>query len=406
MIPIFPKLNASVFATSALFAAKPAAQFLFSPVVAGFVDKHSMLLLMVGLVLESCSTLVFAFTFDYGYWLAARGCQGVCSALIMSSAFLRVQQLHQNDDAGLGISMGIVTTGIYGGYLIGPPIGGVLFDLAHWIPFITCSTLIGMVFGLACVLHATTKADQAFRSSLGGIIPTTEADDKSLSQKVCGLMSDKHIVVTLLALFCANGAQACIESTLGQYLEDTKDLSATQVGLIFISCSAPGLLCAKLSGSLGNRFGRWKIILIGMIIEGLFFALGPKELLWIEIISLFGMGAGMGLVDGCIPALLAQVSSMSHGGTGVVYSLQNAAIQLGFVFGPMVGSTIYESTSFQIMSIALGAFMVSVAPLMLFNKDLPLADTELSACDDDSEVHHPCLPRPPLHLRNSDDSLP
>ena len=90
----------------------------------------------------------------------------------------------------------------------------------------------------------------------------------------------------------------------------------------------------------------------------------------------------MGLVDGCIPALLGQVcsadSSMSHGGTGVVYSLQNAAIQLGFVFGPMVGSAIYESTSFKIMSIALGAFMVSVAPLMLFNKDLPLADTELS----------------------------
>ena len=69
---------------------------------------------------------------------------------------------------------------------------------------------------------------------------------------------------------------------------------------------------------------------------------------------------------------------MSHGGIGVVYSLQNAAIQLGFVFGPMVGSAIYESTSFKIMSIALGAFMVSVAPLMLFNKDLPLADTELS----------------------------
>ena len=255
MIPIFPKLNASVFATSALFAAKPAARFLFLPVVAWFVDKHGMLLLMTGLVLEACSTLVFAFTFDYGYWLAARGCQGVCSALIMSSAFQRVQQLHQNDDAGLGISMGIVTTGIYSGYLIGPPIGGVLFDLAHWIPFITCSTLIGMVFGLACVLHATTKADQAFRSSLGGIIciSTTEADDKSLSQKVCGLMSDKHIVVILLALFYANGAQACIESTLGRYLEDTKDLSATlptQVGLIFISCSAPGFLCAKISGSL------------------------------------------------------------------------------------------------------------------------------------------------------------
>ena len=37
----------------------------------------------------------------------------------------------------------------------------------------------------------------------------------------------------------------------------------------------------------------------------------------------------MGLVDGCAPAMLAQVNNMSHGGTGVVYSLQTAAIQLG-----------------------------------------------------------------------------
>ena len=244
VIPIFPNLDASIFATSGLFAAKPAAQVLFSPVVAWFVDKHGMLLLMIGLVIEACSTLVFAFTFDYGYWMAARGCQGVGSALIMSSAFLRVQQLHQNDDAGLGISMGILTTGIISGVTLGPPIGGVLFDLAHWIPFITCSTLIGMVFGLACLLHATTQADRA------SVRPLVVADDKSLNQKVCGLMRDTHIVVTLLALFCANGAISCIESTLGQYLEDTKGLSATQVGLIFISCSVPAFLCAKVSGSL------------------------------------------------------------------------------------------------------------------------------------------------------------
>lgn len=48
---------------------------LASPVVGLFVDKYGMWLLMIGLLVESGSTIVFAFTFDYGYWMAARGCQ-------------------------------------------------------------------------------------------------------------------------------------------------------------------------------------------------------------------------------------------------------------------------------------------------------------------------------------------
>jgi len=408
VIPIFPDLGASTFATSALFATKAAVQVLASPVVGLFVDKYGMWLLMIGLLVESGSTIVFAFTYDYGYWMAARGCQGIGSALIMSSAFLKVQQLHPDDDAALGISMGLVTTGIITGVTLGPPIGGILFDIEHWIPFIFCSSLIGAVFVLSCILHFRTSGDDKTDSSSrslqaqmehstsstcatdhtdGSSSLTDGVEEKSYSnsnieektymQKVCGLLCDKHITVTLGMLFSANAAISCLESTLGKFLEDEMNMSATQVGLVYISTSVPSVVCAKLAGSLGNRYGRWKIVLIGMCLQGAFFTIGPKDLLWVEFVSLFGLGMGMGLVDGCAPAMLAQVNNMSHGGTGVVYSLQTAAIQLGFLFGPLVGSAIYELTSFQEMSILLGGFMVLVSPLMLINSGLPSVYVEV-----------------------------
>ena len=80
----------------------------------------------------------------------------------------------------------------------------------------------------------------------------------------------------------------------------------------------------------------------GMLIQGSFYALGPKDNFIVVIISLVMLGLGMGLVDGCAPALLAQKSEMSHGGTGIIYTMNTMAVQFGFVCGPIVGSGIME----------------------------------------------------------------
>ena len=70
----------------------------------------------------------------------------------------------------------------------------------------------------------------------------------------------------------------------------------------------------------------------------------------------------MGLVDGCSPALLSDVGQLYHEGTGVVFTLQTAAIQLGFIAGPVCGSALMQHYDYQTMSVALGALMVLFAP--------------------------------------------
>lgn len=51
------------------------------------------------------------------------------------------------------------------------------------------------------------------------------------------------------------------------------------------------------------RFKRWRVITAGMLIQGGFFALGPKGVVPILVISLLGLGLGMGLVDVRGPSL-------------------------------------------------------------------------------------------------------
>jgi len=190
--------------------------------------------------------------------------------------------------------------------------------------------------------------------------------------KIKKLLTDKYIMVTLLALFCANGAISCLEATFGNYMEDQFGFSVQQIGMLYVIGAVPSVIGSKIAGGLGNKYGRWKVVMAGMIVQGSFYALGPKTSFAVEVISLVMLGLGMGLVDGCAPALLAQRSEMSHGGTGIVYTLNTMAVQCGFIFGPLVGSAIMEHYGFAVMSAILGGFMVLVSPTMLVNKDMPM----------------------------------
>lgn len=143
------------------------------------------------------------------------------------------------------------------------------------------------------------------------------------------------------------------------------------MGLIYVTTALPSVICSYLAGDIGNRFGRWVVICGGMVTQGAFFALGPKDLLWVEFVSLVGLGVGMGLVDGTAPSLLAQIVELFHGGTGVVYTLANAATQIGFFVGPVGGSAIMQASSFQVMSLVMGGAMVLYAPSMLVCRSVP-----------------------------------
>lgn len=239
-VPIFPELGASTFATGALFSAKAALQIVSSPFVAMFVDSAGLSLLLIGVLVESLSTLVFAFTDSYGWWFGARAVQGVASALILASGFLHVQQLHQGNQKAVGVAMGIVTTGIIGGVTVGPPMGGILYDISTGLPFFVTAGLIGVTFLCAMGYYCTLAPQQPSKQA-------EEPQGESVAGVACDLLRDKHIASTLVAVFIANAAISCLESTLGNFLERHMGFSSTGTGLIYVVTAVPSVVAAKLA---------------------------------------------------------------------------------------------------------------------------------------------------------------
>ena len=386
-IPIFPNLktlwNVTDVEVGMLFSAKAAVQILSSPLIARVVDGWGLTPLILGLLVELVSSVGFTLSDSYGFWFGMRALQGVASAAILSAGFSHVQQLYAGDSNALGHAMGTVTTGIISGVMAGPPLGGELYEVGKNVPFFFCAGVVGAAVLLAVVYdrglrttarrEADVKGDQ--KGDVGGEAKvagggSSEGEDEGTLKKICELLRDKHVLVVLGSLMTANAAISCLEAMIGLFLKEEHGMSEGEVGLMYIATALPSVLGSKLGGWMGNRVGRWKTILVGMVLQGSFYALGPKSLLSVVVVSMAGLGLGMGLVDGCAPAMLSEVGQLYHGGTGVVFTLQTAAIQLGFVLGPVGGAAIMQSTDFQMMSIVLGAIMVLYAPLLTINSGI------------------------------------
>ena len=96
--------------------------------------------------------------------------------------------------------------------------------------------------------------------------------------------------MTLLALFSANAAISCLEATFGLYMQSQFEFSVPQVGLLYVVGAVPSVIGSKVAGPMGNSYGRWKVVMLGLVTQGLFYALGPKSNFAVEVISLIFLG--------------------------------------------------------------------------------------------------------------------
>jgi F0F1-type ATP synthase assembly protein I len=79
--------------------------------------------------------------------------------------------------------MSIVTTGIISGVTFGPPIGGLLFDIHHSVPFFFLILLIGIAMAGVIVLQRRLEASGALNSITAGPVGTL------VSARMCGRAS-------------------------------------------------------------------------------------------------------------------------------------------------------------------------------------------------------------------------
>jgi MFS family permease len=253
-----------------------------------------------------------------------------------------------------GRAFGYMQASNMAGMLIGPAVGGLiaLFNL-------------GVVFTIAAALSALT------------VLALATLPDARAQATVEIPARPVHIARALLPLLLLGaGTSYMVGSfdTIWSLYLTYRGATTFAVGLSFAAFALPAMLLSGYAGSLGNRVGTRRIILVGLISTAFFAALYPfiASVPWL---------IGLGLIEGMftisgVPSIMAEVSGLSEPGqfarTQAVFQTVQTAVQIA---GALVAGALFTlSPTYAFLSIAavclLGA-STALVPRAVFMRVAP-----------------------------------
>jgi len=349
VIPILPQVfsknDFSERDIGYMFSSKPAMQFITNIFMGAIVDKCGANSVLFG------TTLVLALStglfinglqrtsdgdLDYGYemCIAARSVQGMASSGIMAGGMALIAENH--DLSIHGKAMSIAVSGIAGGIVFGPPLGGIISHCVHiYTPFYIVLGILIINLLAQCHYHYKRRksdSQKALLTSYGTFMDSKGADfhpdfhgfeesntiDFQVNQTggENGSENEEHspciaftsslrllrytqisIVVlgSTLGCFSIGGMMAVI---LPLFLIKEYKYGKLDQGIIFATVTVSYLFATPVSGVLSDIVKKWKIIGLGAIFTGIgMILLYWSQYLEIVIIGLLFTGAGVAFVE-------------------------------------------------------------------------------------------------------------
>jgi EmrB/QacA subfamily drug resistance transporter len=259
-----------------------------------------------GIALFTIASLLCGLATSIYELIAFRALQGIGGSILMALSFAIVGDLVPKDK--IIQSMGILTAMLPIGFALGPSIGGFLISLFGWRSIFFLNIPIGILaFLFVMKLPAIPITEKVLKFDVRGmlvltatlicyVLSVTLAEDQGLSYTVISLaiatiigvmaflLLEKHSAYPLVDLnmfrntiFSASLAISVLLYTvitgavviLPFYLQQAKGFSTTISGLLMMSGPISCALFTPVSASLSKRFGKFIIMMFGILALGL-----------------------------------------------------------------------------------------------------------------------------------------
>lgn len=139
VVPFLPvhaeSLGASQSEIGLLFSSYALSLFVATPFFGALADKMGRKkLLVLGLMALAVTTLIYAFATSFWVLVLARLLQGFAAAIPWTAGLALLAEVFQKEERGK--ALGLAMSGQAGGVLLGPPIGGWLYEFGGYhFPF-------------------------------------------------------------------------------------------------------------------------------------------------------------------------------------------------------------------------------------------------------------------------------
>ncbi|MDO6405883.1 MFS transporter [Pantoea phytobeneficialis] len=225
-----------------------------------------------------------------------------------------------------GWALGMLSSGIMAGNVVGPLLGGVLPPL---IGIRHTFWLTGAVIFLA-FLATTFLLKEAPRQAKKAV-QSSSADEKAVNLPVVRLMW----LSGMLLIFANMSIEPIITLYVGQFVSGDHAITVT-AGLVMAAAALGSILSAPRLGRLADRIGHGRVLIYGLIACALL--LIPQAFItaaWQLVVLRFLMGMALGGLMPCVTALIRHNVPQTQVGKMLGYS--TSAQYVGQVSGPLFG---------------------------------------------------------------------
>jgi len=351
-VPVLPdlsrKLGASPTMIGLLFASFGVTLLTVSMPMGAVSDRIGRKGPLVGGMLAlAAATLLFAYSDGLPWLFAARLVQGAADAVTWVVGFALIADRFGPEERGR--VSGIVMSGTSGAVMVGPTIGGWLYELGGIrAPFLAVAAL------------ATVSA----AGFLWLQIPTEHADTEAVPIRV--VLRSRAVASCAAVVVAISATISMLEPVLPLYLSAKLGLGPAKIGLLFGCGAVASTLLHPIYGRLADRWGGRRLMLTGLPLVAC--ALPLLTLSWsypstVMFFVLITTAVAL-VITPSLTFMAEAVSVAGVGSFGVGYGLYNMAWGAGLLTGPAIAGFVFERAGFIQLTLLWAPLLLIVSLLL------------------------------------------
>jgi DHA1 family solute carrier family 18 vesicular amine transporter 1/2 len=300
--------------------------------------------LVAGMVALAGAAALFAGAGSLPGLFAARLIQGAADGVTWVVGFALIADLYGPDERGR--VLGYVMSGTSAGIMIGPSIGGWLYQAGGLrLPF-------ALVSGLALACAAGFA-----------LIRLPPGHPTSRQVAMWSVIRVPAVALCVAAVVVTGATLAMLEPILPLFFNKRLGLTPAQIGLLFGVAATASIVMPFVYGPLIDRWGGRRLTLVGLVASAAWMPiLATASSFETALVLIVVQWVAISLIVTPSLAYMAEVTAFAgRDAYGIGYGLYNTAWGVGLLGGPSLGGWLFERLGFAVMSAGWAAVVVLVA---------------------------------------------
>jgi DHA1 family solute carrier family 18 vesicular amine transporter 1/2 len=345
-VPVLPdfarRLGASPAEIGLMFASFGLTLLVISVPMGAVSDRTGRRLpLVIGMLTLAGSTMMFARAGSLATLFAARMIQGAADGLTWVVGFALIADCYGPEERGR--VMGYVMSGTSFGIIVGPSIGGWLYQAGG----------LALPFEFVAALALVCAAGFAF-------LRPPARSERSTRPSIWSVVRVPPVALCALAVVLAAATIAMLEPVLSLFFDTRLGLTPAQIGLLFGIAAVASTLMPLIYGPLIHRWGARRLTLTGLALTAAWLPMMATAAGFSSAVPLIVVQwIAIALFVTPSLAYMAEVTAFAGGDAyGIGYGVYNAAWGVGLLGGPALGGWLFERVGYA--TLATGWAIVAI----------------------------------------------